>query len=119
MTGLQGEQLKDREVYAIIEMVEDRGWPIFEARMQRRLNAMKKSLLTDATRARKEKLPDDYLRGGIEALEWVLAWPTGVAEQRHALEDEDSAIRNRRRAADLLARLGPTFPGAAEGLPEV
>jgi hypothetical protein len=111
--------LNDRQVYAIIELIEDRGWEVLEQRVQGRIETARNALLKDPSRARKDKLPDDYLRGQIEALEWCLSWPKATAEQRMSLEDEEKATRRRRAAADLQARLGPTFPGAGSGLPEV
>lgn len=118
MSELGEGLLSDREVYSIVELVNDRGWGVLKKRLTIRVDAIKESLLRP-TEQRRAKLPDDYLRGQAEALEWVLSWPELVAKQRLELEDEDRQVRRRRQSADLMARLGPTFPGASQGLPEV
>jgi len=60
---------------ALAFTVSTRGWEeLFKPRIAQRAQEYYELLLDPAV-SRKEKMNDDYLRGAIAALKWVVTWP--------------------------------------------
>lgn len=102
-----------REILAILALEGTPGWVALVSRAEVRLTTMRKAMM-DPSKERQEKLPDDYLRGQIEALEWLITLPQDVEREDERATDEERERRRHRDSADLIARVGATFPGAAE-----
>ena len=92
-------------------LTEDEAWKEFEKAGRRRIEMFTRSL-RDPSSARKDKFPDDYVRGQIDALEWMLNLPHGIIAAAESQAEQDAVARAEQRAADLRAKLGPTFPFA-------
>lgn len=101
-----------RDVVTMAMMLESSSWKQYKERNQERIDKYKKELLNPSA-GRKDKWPDDYLRGYIEAIEWSLAWPYSIVEQHQITAEEDAEDRRRQDINDRKARLG-SYPGALE-----
>jgi hypothetical protein len=64
---------------------------------------------------RKSELPDDYLRGRIDALRLAISWPGSLVEQHMQQAEETRDDDRRARALDARAHLGFGYPGVIEG----
>ena len=107
-----------KQILAILGLIGDAGWEAICERAEQRTTAWHKALL-DPSRERKDKFPDDYLRGQIEALEWFIAFPSSLERSDDQANEEERAQRRKRESADLIARLGATYPGVASASQEV
>lgn len=91
------------------EMQAHPGWrdvlkPILDARIEG-LNRM----LRDPSKARKEKFPDDYIRGRLEEAEFIMDHPNLLVEtiQAAAVEEKLAAGRTETHEARAMRGWGP------------
>jgi hypothetical protein len=92
-------------------LTEDVAWKEFEAAGRRRIEIFTRDL-RDPSAARKAKYPDDYVRGQIDALEWMLDLPKGIIAAAERQAEINALAQAEQRRADLVASYGPTFPFA-------
>lgn len=69
--------------------------------------------LLDPSAARKDSASDDFLRGGIVALRWVITYPQAeIDAARQEAQEEEAAARE---AAEEVPLFGDSLPGPGNG----
>jgi hypothetical protein len=100
------------DILELGSVLDSPGYMHIVALVKRRHGAYVEHLTTNPTERRKTELPDDYLRGYIAALAWVMTMPHTLVDRAMQQQEELIADEAEQRRADARARLGPSFPVA-------
>lgn len=99
MTPLERASLAD-SVY------NSQGWcMVFQPLLEDKRRTMMMAL-RDPSLARKAKLPDDFIRGVLDTVEWIMATPRINAEVDRNVAVEDELQAQRDKAIEAQAALG-------------
>jgi hypothetical protein len=99
-----------RDVMQLASMISDPGWQVYKAKCESAIKVWE-TLLKNPDEDRARKLPDNYLRGRIDALELAINWPKVQVDQHVERDDDDQEDARREAVLDARTRLGASFPG--------
>ena len=103
----------DRTHHLLASLTAHPGWeelmkPVIAARVR-----VYYDQLINPSAARKETVPDDFLRGAIDALKWVVTYPEMELNAHRIAEQEEEAAN--RELADVVPLFGGGRPDSGNG----